>query len=310
MTEPSPPASPGPRAELLYYFCRLQLPAINLPADACQHHLVRTYQLFSKKQQNGPLSWDQYLDNLYPLDWFVASACIESNPRAWDQLFAARAGRSDCLLVDALRARAARLYPRDEERQESAVHEFWSQLYAPEREGSLPVLRRYDGQRPLVPWLIRVFQNWHVSQLRRHSHEQPLLDDDHQVLPVPESETNTRWRELFAIGVHDWLAERDEGELLLLGLRLRFHLSQREVAQLLKVHEGTISRRADQLSQRCLEFLGQRLAEAGWTGENVFEFVRTEMAGLLLDHPSLSVDHLAEILAHMGKPVPAVPPTV
>ncbi len=306
MTEPSPPASPEPRAELLYHFCRLQLPGIDLPADACRRHLVRTYELFGKKQA-GPISWHQYLDNLYPLDWFVASACLEGNARAWDQLFASRAGRSDCLLVDALRARAARLYPRDEERQESAVHEFWSQLYAPEHEGSLPVLARYDGQRPLVPWLIRVFQNWHVSQLRRHSHEQPLLDDDHHILPVPDAESDTRWRELFAVGVHDWLAQRDDGELLLLGLRLRFHLSQREVAQLLKVHEGTISRRADQLSQRCLEFLSERLTEAGWTGDNLFDFVRTEMASLLLDHAALSVDYLAQILARLGKQVPALP---
>jgi RNA polymerase sigma factor (sigma-70 family) len=297
---------PGPRAELLYYFCRLQMPGINLAPEACRRHLLRTYELFGKKQ-DGPVSWDRYLDNLYPLDWFVASGCLEGNTRAWDQLFASRAGRSDCLLVDALRGRAARLYPRDEERQESAVQEFWSQLFVAEHDGALPVLARYDGERPLVPWLIRVFQNWHVSQLRRQAHEQPLLDDDQQVLPVPESETDTRWRELFAEGVNEWLGQRDDDELLLLGLRLRFHLSQREVAQLLKVHEGTISRRADQLSQGCLEYLGQKLAEAGWTGDDLFDFVRTEMATLLLDHPSLSVDYLAQILARMGKPAPALP---
>src|SRR5437016_2400435 len=103
MAEPAQTATPGPRAELLYYFCRLQLPGINLAADACQRHLRRTYELFERKQ--GPaVSWDQYLDNLYPLDWFVASACMDGNARAWDQLFASRAGRSDCLLVDALRA--------------------------------------------------------------------------------------------------------------------------------------------------------------------------------------------------------------
>ena len=300
------PAEPGPRAELLYYFCRLQMPGIDLPADACRRHLERTFKLFGRKQ-DAAITWDRYLDNLYPLDWFVASACMEGNTRAWEQLFASRAGRSDCLLVDALRARAARLYPRDEERQESAVNEFWSQLYAPEQEGSLPVLARYDGERPLVPWLIRVFQNWHVSQLRKHAHEQPLLDDDHHALPVPETEIDTRWRELFAEGVNDWLGERDADELLLLGLRLRFHLSQREVAQFLKVHEGTVSRRADQLSQRCLEYLGQKLAEAGWTGEDLFDFVRTEMGSLLLDHPSLSVDNLAQILSRMGKPVPKAP---
>ena len=59
---------------------------------------------------------------------------------AWDRLFAARAGRTDCLLVDALRARAVRLYPRDEERQDSAVTEFWSHLLVSETPGSVPVL--------------------------------------------------------------------------------------------------------------------------------------------------------------------------
>ena len=60
-------------------------------------------------------------------------------------LFNARTGRSDCLLVDAP-ARAVRLYPRNEERQETAVSEFWSNLIA--RIGSaLPVLALHDGQR-------------------------------------------------------------------------------------------------------------------------------------------------------------------
>ena len=56
--------------------------------------------------------------------------------------------------------------PRNEEQQETAVTEFWSNLIAPESEGALPVLARYDGRRPLAPWLIRVFQNWHLSKLR------------------------------------------------------------------------------------------------------------------------------------------------
>ena len=34
----------------------------------------------------------------------LASACLEGNQRAWESLFAAKAGRSDCLLMDALRA--------------------------------------------------------------------------------------------------------------------------------------------------------------------------------------------------------------
>src|SRR5438045_5341550 len=213
----------GLQTTLLYHFCRLQLPAVALASEVFERHRRRTFELFRAKA-GAAAGWETYLENLYALDWFLCCACLEGQARAWDYLFAARASRVDCLLVDALRARAVRLYPRDEERQESAVAEFWSHLLVADTEGSLPVLARYDGQRPLVPWLIRVFQNWHVSQLRRHSHEQPLLDDDHHLLPMPETETDTRWRELFAVGVHDWLAQRDDGELLLLGLRLRFHL--------------------------------------------------------------------------------------
>jgi RNA polymerase sigma factor (sigma-70 family) len=295
--------TPGPRVEILYYFCRLQLPAVNLPAERCQHHLQRTFALFQRKVEQ-PITWEAYLDHLYPLDWFLASACLEGNRTAWEQLFASRAGRSDCLLMDALRARAARLYPRDDERQDTAVADFWGHLCIAETEGSLPVMARFDGQRPLVPWLIRVFQNWHISQLRKHPFAQALPDDD-LAMPMPAAgEIDARWREVFSEAAHAWLSKIDEDELLLLGLRIRYRLSQREVAQLLKVHEGTISRRTDHLRDQCLEYLAKQLTEAGWTGDDIFELVRTEMIGLLLDDPRLSVDALAQILAKKGKKIP------
>ena len=54
------------------------------------------------------------------------------------------------------------------------------------------------------------------------------------------------------------------------------------MAELLQSPRGDhLGRRADQLSQRRLEYLSNRLAEAGWTGENLFDLVRTEMASLL-----------------------------
>src|SRR5437868_4387472 len=185
----------GSRALLLYHFCRLQFPTIELSPEVAARHLQRTFAIYQSKA-GASATWDTYLDTLYPLDWFLAAACLEGKPRAWEALFAARAGRSDCLLLDALRARAARLYPRNEERQDSAVTEFWGHLFASETPGSIPVLARYDGNRPLVPWLIRVFQNWHISQLRRHSGIQALPEDE-VALPLP-SESDGRWREIFA----------------------------------------------------------------------------------------------------------------
>jgi RNA polymerase sigma factor (sigma-70 family) len=206
--------------------------------------------------------------------------------------------------MDALRARAARLYPRDEERQDTAVADFWGHLCVSESEGSVPVMARFDGQRPLVPWLIRVFQNWHISQLRKHSHSQALPDDD-LAMPMPSAgEIEPRWREVFADAARAWLTKLDDDEVLLLGLRIRYRMSQREVAQLLKVHEGTISRRTDHLRDQCLEYLAKELTNAGWMGDDVYELVRTEMIGLLLDDPRLSVDALVQMLAKKGKHLP------
>lgn len=278
---------------LIYHFCRLQLPAVVLPVSAFERNLERTFELFRRKK-SPDTTWDAYLDNLYAVDWYLAMACLEGNGRAWEQLFAARAYRTDCLLIDALRSRAARLYPGNEEHQESAVTEFWSQLLVSESAKSLPVLARYDGQRPLVPWLIRVFQNLHISQLRHRSHERPLPDDDlSEPLPV---ESNGEWHEAFCAAAREWLGQLKESELLILSLRLRFRMSQREAAQLLGIHEGNVSRQTTHLRDRCLAFISEKLLAQGWTGEDLSQYVLSEMAGVLLDEPRLSADRLAVLL--------------
>jgi hypothetical protein len=294
----------SPNINLLYHFCRLQLPDVTLPAERCEYHLQRTFELYRAKQTSpaAAVTWESYLENFYPLDWFVASACLEGNGKAWEYLFSARAGRADCLLMDALRARAVRLYPRDEERQDSAVAEFWGHLYVAETAGSLPVLARYDAQRPLVPWLIRVFQNWHVSQLRRRTGLQALPEDD--LAPPLAPAGDGRWHDAFCQAARECLANVNDNELLILGLRLRYRMSQREVAHLLGMHEGTVSRKTDQLRDRILDHITRRLQTQGWTGDDLFDFVRTEMSGLLLDDPRLSADHLAKLLGARGKKLP------
>ncbi len=293
-----------PQWLVLYHFCRMQLPDVVVPAARLEAHVQRTFDLHRTKT-NPAVSWDLYLANLYPLDWYLAVNCLEGQARAWEHLFAARASRADVLLVDALRARAVRLYPRDEERQESAVTEFWSQLLVADRPGALPILARYDGQRPLVPWLIRVFQNWHISQIRHRAGQQSWPEDD-LALPLPEG-SNGHWHEAFCLAARESLGRLSDQELLILGLRLRYRLSQREVAHLLGVHEGTISRHITQLRDRCLDHISRRLVEQGWTGDGLDEFVHNEMGGLLMDEPRLAADRLAAMLAARGKTLPPEP---
>ena len=308
-----PDASPPPpalatadrgRVALLYHFCRLQLPGVRLPEPKFHGHLDRTFRIFHAKTPAA--TWATYLEGLYAVDWAVCVGCLDGQNAAWELLFNARTGRSDCLLVDALRARVVRLYPRNEERQETAVMEFWSGLIVPEHEGSLPILARYDGQRPLAPWLIRVFQNWHLSKLRQHSGVTALPDDE-IAMPLdaaPHADGATRWHETFIAAARDWLSTADDDERLLLGLRWRYRMSQREVAALLGLHEGSISRRNDKLRDKALDQIGRRLVSDGWTGDDLEGFILTELGALLTDDPRLSADQLGRTLAAKGKALP------
>jgi RNA polymerase sigma factor (sigma-70 family) len=292
------------RANLLASSIGVQFPELAISAVRFQHHLDRTYRILVAKSETG-VSWSAYLDGLYTIDWAVCVGCLESSEPAWEMLFAARTGRSDSLLVDALRARAVRLYPRNEEKQETAVTEFWSSLIASDSAESLPVLARYDGQRPLAPWLIRVFQNAHLSKLRQHSHVTALPDDD-IAMPLPTlAKEETRWHELFVVAAREWLGSIPDSERLILGLRWRYKMSQREVANLLGVHEGTISRQTDKLRDRSLEIIGKRLVADGWSGDDLEQFILTEIGGVLTDDPRLSADYLSRLLSAKGKSIPA-----
>jgi RNA polymerase sigma factor (sigma-70 family) len=303
---PPPTAADRRRVSLLYHYLRLQVPVVRLSEAVFQSHLERSFSLFLPKNPE-PVSWAVFLEGLYSVDWGVCVGCLEGQNAAWGLLFNARTGRSDCLLVDALRARVVRLYPRDEERQETAVTEFWSSLIAPETEGSLPVLARYDGQRPLAPWLIRVFQNQHLSKLRQASGVTSLPDEDYAVPmdPAPNrSDTAGRWHESFVQAARDWLNSLDDEERLLLGLRWRYRMSQRDAAKLFGLNEGTLTRRTDKLRDKALEQIGNRLISEGWTGDDLAGLILTELGALLTDDPRLSADNLGRILAAKGKTLP------
>jgi len=295
------------RKTLLYHFCRLRWPRLGLSFTDFERHLERSLQRFhDKRDGNGnPVSLDTFLENLHPADWYLSCACLERDGNAWELLFQQRASRVDCLLVDALRARAVRLFPGNEDEQEQAVGDFWGHLIAGEKQGRTPALAKYDGQAPLVPWLIRVFQNKVISEKRRKNREQPLPEDElgDADLPPPE-EGDERWHEEFRLAAREWLGSLSEDEQLLLGLRMRYRLSQRDVAKVLGIHEGNVTRRTDRLRERCLEEIGGKLTELGWTGEDLQGFIDKEMAALLMDDPRLSADAIAQLLARRGKQVP------
>jgi RNA polymerase sigma factor (sigma-70 family) len=300
-------AEPRTQLPLLYHFCRLRLPVVALPFEAFVGRIEWAFAVFQTRseKEGQPGTWERFVENLHPLDWFLACACLEGMQIGWESLFGSRASRTEALLVDALRSRAVRLYPRDPERQEEAVMEFWGYLLAGEREGATPILARYDGQRPLVPWLIRVFQNRHLSELRKQKGEVALPEEEvgERDLYLPE-DSDARWHDQFREAAREWFAGLSDQDVLLLGLRLRYKLSQREVAKLLGIHEGNVTRKIDALSKNCHETIGAALRELGWTGDDLVGFILKEMASVLLDEPRLSAERLAAMLAARGKSVP------
>ena len=235
------------RLRVLYHFGRLQLPAMAIAEADCARHLERTFNLANAKQ-GGALDLIAYFDGLRVLDWHLACSCLERRRAAWEMLFASRSGGADCLLVDALRSRAVRLYPRDLERQETAVSEFWSQLFAGEG-GGLPILARYDGLRPLIPWLIRVFQNQHISLLRRHERLVPLPDEDLALPLQPHPEP--RWREAFCRAAKESFRDLSEQEILVLGLAAITSASVS--ASILDRNEGNISQANNPVARTMFE---------------------------------------------------------
>ena len=120
-----------------------------------------------------------------------------------------------------------------------------------------------------------------------------------------KTKTETRWHEAFCTAAREWLGGMTDAERLLLGLRWRYRMSQRDVAGLLGVHEGTISRQTDKLRDGALESIRNRLIAEGWTEDDLEGYILTEMGGLLLDDPRLSADQLGRLLAAKGKKLPA-----
>jgi len=287
---------------LLYHFCRLRMPGIALPLGSFQRRLHQAYERHGNqcRHKGQPASWKDFLDNLHALDLFLASACLDNHKQAWEQLWALRASRTDSVLVDSLRRRAIRLLPRNAERQEEAVLDFWGYLLAGEKEGSTPILARYDGQRPLAPWLIRVFQNKILSDLRREQDLEPLPQDDvfEREFPLPASGED-RWYHEFREAAREWLSGLSDQHMLLIGLRWRYKESQREVAKVLNIHEGNVTRRMTSLSEDFQTRVAGRLRELGWEGEDndLQSYIHKEMQSLLLDEPRLALDQLASLLA-------------
>lgn len=298
---------PDARALSLYWFARLRLPRVALPADAFARHLDRAFAYAAtprgtpeERAAFTPPSAHHFLERVYPLDGYLAFACLENDKSAWETLFATRT-QGEGLLYESLNRAAREFYPRDEGARDEAVASFWGGLLVSDADGRPAPLARYDALRPLVPWLITVFRNDNLTLIRRQStrrkHYAPM--DPEAPLPAETRAVDRAerpWFEAYRKAASEWLDGLTPDQLLLLGLRWTCRLDQREIAKLIGKHEGTVSRRFDQLSKAESEAVRGALERVGWDGEDVGEFRDVEMIDALQSDERLSLASVRRLL--------------
>ena len=96
-------------------------------------------------------------------------------------------------------------------------------------------------------------------------------------LALPSHEAD-RWYEEFRLAARDWLAGLDDGQVLILGLRLRYRMSQRDVARLVGIHEGNVSKHTTKLSDQLFCLYRPAFARTGLDGRG-FEWFHPERDG-------------------------------
>jgi len=326
-TLPGPTATEAPmfgpelagRVTLLYHYCRTKLPTVQVTREQFRSHLERSYQYFRKvtldkekrKKSAPPRPCDPaaYLAALQPrvLDWYVCAACLQSgrDRTPWDILFSTRTS-GDRLLVDSLKASAVSFYPRNAERQQNIVDEFWGHLLVPAKEGSLPILARYSGSdAKLVPWLIRVFENWIKSILRGEKRApEELADEEHNQAAPPATPIQPKGNEAFCEAAQGWIDTLNDRHVLILGLVWNWRMTQREVANVIQRNEGNVSRALNDIHESWRTYIAANLDGGAAAASDSWNLVLTEMGDVLATHPRLSGDGIGRILAARGLTLP------
>ena len=299
MSESGDDLASMPQVRALYHFARLRLPRIRLAWDTFVSRLENAYQRSVRTANHHktiPPTRRDYAERIYGLDSYLCFGCMNQDKVAWELLFSTYT-QADTLLYEALRKHACRFFPRDRLLQEEKVHTFWGNLIICEKEGQTPILERYDGARPLVPWLITVFDHWVHSDKRK---DQDWFDLDENTggasIPPSEDAGNDIWHELFADAARAWLSTVHGRGLLVIGLMWVFQFRQREVGKLLKVHEGTITRIRQELDDQASEFIQAAMERQGWTGDDLTPYLHHEMGPILDADPRLSIPAMHALL--------------
>ena len=196
-------------------------------------------------------------------DLVLARACAAGNERAWEQFVAA--------YREPL-ARAAIAISRSETVGRDLADALYAELYGlTERDGKRRCpLDSYRGRGSLLGWLRTTLSQRHVDRYRKSYREQPLEGFD---APAPDR-MEAASVELFpalARAVEQAMQQRDTEERFLLAAYYLDGRTLAQIAQVLHVHEATISRRLRRATDAVRKQILRNLQDSGMSRRSAEE---------------------------------------
>ncbi len=181
-----------------------------------------------------------YFRNLRLADLVLARACASGNERAWERFVA---------LYRQPLVRAAIAITGSETLGRDLADQLYAELYGlTTRDGQRRCpLDSYRGRGSLIGWLRTTIAQRHVDHHRRLHREQPLEETDP---PAPNPEPEAVAGGLSALGkaIEDALQTNEPEDRFLLAAYYLDGRTLLQIAQVLHVHEATVSRKLRRLT--------------------------------------------------------------
>lgn len=221
-----------------------------------------------------------FLESLKVDDLMLARACAAGNEPAWE-LFLTR--------YREVLYRAAYGIARDEAAGRELADSLYADLYGMAENGvRRSRLDSFMGRGSLAGWLRAVLAQRYVDGYRRTRREESVDEQEMEHLPaaaLPEEAPPAAPRELqvLARSVSVVLRGMDAEERFLLA---SYYLDGRalwQIAKLLGVHESTISRRLDRLTQKLRRALLKQLERTGLSRRAAQEALETDVRDIELN---------------------------
>jgi RNA polymerase sigma-70 factor, ECF subfamily len=220
-----------------------------------------------------------FLESLKLDDLVLARACAAGNERAWE-IFLTR--------YRELLYRAAYAIARDEPAGRELADSLYADLYGMAEDGMRRSrLDSFMGRGSLAGWLRTVLAQRYVDGYRKRRREESLDEQEMELLPIactPDpAPASAQSLDLLARSVSVVFGTMNAEERFLLA---SYYLDGRalwQIAELLDVHESTISRRLDRLTRKLRKALLKELERAGLSRRAAQEALETDVRDIELN---------------------------